>query len=181
MQENADKPSELVDVFDPPTAQSTSDRKILDKLLEEKPSECSEPQRDGFFIASIASVDEQGAPYIIVPGVLHESTKADAMCDVSSVHVGDQFGLMFRNGDLAYPVLMGKMQQPTLVLAAEADAQISGDKDQVIIESQKEIYLRCGDSHLLLSADGHVEIRGKTVVTHSTGLNRVRGASVKIN
>ena len=48
-------------------------------------------------------------------------------------------------------------------------------------EAERAIELRCGKASLRLSSDGRIELRGTTVVSHATGLNRIRGASIKLN
>jgi hypothetical protein len=41
--------------------------------------------------------------------------------------------------------------------------------------------LQCGSASLTLRRDGRVLIRGAYVETHSRGVNRIKGGSVKIN
>lgn len=51
----------------------------------------------------------------------------------------------------------------------------------LVFEASREVVLRCGLSSLTLRKDGKVLLKGAAVVTHATGLNRIKGASVQIN
>ncbi len=178
---NADEFSHAPETIDVAVEHKQPNTNILDQLLEENKEESPLCKREGVFVASFVSFDDAGAPFVVVPGVISQPKKADAICDMSNAKKGEQYGVMFKNGDAEYPTIMGKMQQQTVVAVPEETVQITEENQQLRITSKKEIHLQCGDSHLLLSPDGRVEIRGKTVVTHSTGLNKMRGASVKIN
>jgi hypothetical protein len=41
--------------------------------------------------------------------------------------------------------------------------------------------LRCGEASISLSRDGKVVIRGRHIVSHASGVNRIRGGSVELN
>ena len=49
------------------------------------------------------------------------------------------------------------------------------------LHARHAIELHCGEASFRMSADGRIELRGSTLVSHATGLNRIRGASVKLN
>jgi hypothetical protein len=83
------------------------------------------------------------------------------------------FGL--RPGDL--PVITGRCGPDP----GRAAIRTGIDGDRVVIQASREIELRCGDSSIVLTRAGKVLIRGSFVLTHSRGMNRIRGASVHIN
>lgn len=83
------------------------------------------------------------------------------------------FGL--RAGDL--PVITGR---PGTGPAGSAPrAKIDGDR--VVIQASRELELRCGDASIVLTHAGKVLIRGTFVLSHSRGMNRIRGAAVHLN
>jgi hypothetical protein len=41
--------------------------------------------------------------------------------------------------------------------------------------------LRCGEGSITLTRDGKIVLRGKHIVTHASGVNRIRGGSVELN
>lgn len=157
------------------------DGALFNRILNQQDSLPHASSQEGFFIARIAAFSDDGSPMVTVDGFLSSPTLAISMCTLDDTKIGDLFGLMFQNGQLQRPVLMGKLQQSILTLGKNADCKVEQSQDYVSINAGKEIHLQCGDSHLLLTADGHAEIRGKRVINHSTGLNRIRGASVRIN
>ncbi len=108
--------------------------------------------------------------------------------------------LLFENGDARLPIVVGLIQ-PTAgaallgALLAPAPAAASApaaklatppfearvDGKRVIIEGKDEVTLKCGDALITLRRDGKVILRGAYVETTATGVNRIRGGSVKIN
>lgn len=59
--------------------------------------------------------------------------------------------------------------------------QVGADGERVTLEASKEIVLRCGKSSLTLTRAGKIIIRGKYVLSDSSGVNRIQGGSVQIN
>ena len=51
----------------------------------------------------------------------------------------------------------------------------------MVLEGHDEIVLKCGDASITLKRDGKVLLRGAYVETQATGVNRIKGGSVKIN
>jgi uncharacterized protein DUF6484 len=99
--------------------------------------------------------------------------------------------LVFENGDPTLPIVVGLLQQPAVsplaeLLAASPEAPAGPvearlDGERVVLEARREIVLKCGAASLTLRRDGKVLIRGAYVETHSRGVNRIKGGSVKIN
>ena len=55
------------------------------------------------------------------------------------------------------------------------------DGKRVVIEGQEEVVLMCGESSITLTKAGKVVIRGKYLVSRSSGVNRILGGSVQVN
>jgi hypothetical protein len=58
---------------------------------------------------------------------------------------------------------------------------VSLDGRSVSLQAAERIELRCGDSALVMTADGHVVIRGANLVSRASETNKIRGAAVLIN
>ena len=58
---------------------------------------------------------------------------------------------------------------------------IQVDGKRVVIEGQEEIVLSCGESSITLTKAGKILIRGKYLVSRSSGVNRILGGSVQVN
>ena len=102
--------------------------------------------------------------------------------------------LLFENGDPRLPIVVGLVPpDPGAVLlgallkapaaaptpARPTEARVDGKR--VVLEGDQEVVLRCGDASITLRRDGKLVLRGAYVETTATGLNRIRGGSVKIN
>jgi len=95
---------------------------------------------------------------------------------------------MFEDGDLSRPILVG-LVQPALkpgkqVLFEDVGGgplEAVADGETVRINGHKEIILRCGHASITLTRDGKILLRGAYVQSRSSGVNRIKGASVQIN
>ncbi|MEY4511635.1 MAG: hypothetical protein RLZZ450_3757 [Pseudomonadota bacterium] len=68
---------------------------------------------------------------------------------------------------------------PSQDTSRELKVQIDGQR--VVLEAQDEVVLRCGKSSITLRRNGRIIIRGSYVESDATGVNRVRGATVRLN
>jgi hypothetical protein len=115
-----------------------------------------------------------------------------------AVATGQGATLVFENGDPLLPILTGlvQSQQPPSLLeellvapraapagsiAKKAPLEARLDGERVVLEGRHEVVLKCGDASITLRRDGKVIVRGAYVETHSRGVNRIKGAAVKIN
>jgi hypothetical protein len=55
------------------------------------------------------------------------------------------------------------------------------DGKQVVLAAEEQIVLRCGEASITLTRAGKILIRGAYLSSHSTGVNRITGATVEIN
>jgi hypothetical protein len=55
------------------------------------------------------------------------------------------------------------------------------DGKKVLIEGREEVVLKCGEASITLTSIGKVVIRGKYLVSRSSGVNRILGGSVQVN
>lgn len=184
----------------------SSDKTEFDLLIEKKEDQQATTFTDsvssvnGVMIAEIASVSETEMKV-----QFHNTTTivvAQSMVMISELDVGSQCAVMFQQGLIQRPIIMGLLVEPIVSLKhsnptkkVEAltdidDEYIYGTVEEeskdstpevLHIEAKQQIVLQCGEAILYMDADGQVEIRGNRVTTHSKGLNRIKGASVKIN
>lgn len=87
---------------------------------------------------------------------------------------GVRVALGFVGGDPARPLVLGFVDRPVLAGRAEVPRTLT-------LASEEELVLECGKARIALRADGRVTILGGTVVSHATGVNRIRGGAVQIN
>lgn len=55
------------------------------------------------------------------------------------------------------------------------------DGKRVVLEGQEEVVLKCGEASITLTRNGKVVIRGKYLLSRSSGINRILGGSVQVN
>lgn len=135
----------------------------------------------GVLVGVLHDFDAAGQPRIVVPGRMETPRVARAICALSPGQEGRQCALLFEGGDPVRPLIMGVLQDPVITLHAVGAATTTQEAESFSVEAERAIELRCGKASLRLSSDGSIELRGTTVVSHATGLNRIRGASIKLN
>lgn len=118
---------------------------------------------------------------------------------------GRQVAMLFAEGDPEKPVIIGlihstlyEMIENFEMMPAEAEGleenrnsheQLKPDNNdnvyldgkRVILEGQDEVVFKCGEASITLTKAGKIVIRGKYLLTRSTGVNRIMGGSVQVN
>ena len=98
--------------------------------------------------------------------------------------------LLFETGNARKPIIIGVVQPPKLphekakgvALGQHLAASIvECDGERVVFSAEKEIVLQCGDASITLTRAGKILIRGKYLLSRSSGVNRIKGGSVQIN
>ena len=97
--------------------------------------------------------------------------------------------LMFENGDLALPIIVGLVRDTLPVLhdlskapdETHAPLEVRIDRKTVSLVAAEQIEMRCGKSSVLLTKDGKIVLKGTEIVSRASGTNKIKGAAVKIN
>jgi hypothetical protein len=150
-------------------------------LLDAAVEECVPVSIRGIVIGTLAGLSQSGAPLVDFP----ENTVGRALLARSTVAVGeDQVGqdiaLMFENGDARRPIVIGLIHNPAGTTSHRTNtARVDGER--VVLTAEKEIELRCGEASITLTKAGKILIRGKYVLSRSSGLNRIKGAAIELN
>jgi hypothetical protein len=145
--------------------------------------------RPGVTRGMLVGFNEHGDPLVDFPG----NPVGNPVPAVSTVILRYEFGgreavLMFEDGDLSRPILIGLVQAPLKpgkqALFEEQGGgplEVVADGETVLINGHKEIILRCGLASITLTRDGKILLRGAYLQSRSSGVNRIKGASVQIN
>lgn len=166
-------------------------------------------------LGTLKYIDDNGSPHVHFPQMDADLVAVSTLA-VSARHVGRQVALLFANGDLQKPIIMGFIHSPLNELlenfsmlqqveavtgSEEVEADINPfeghelvlpekeattetikvDGKRVVIEGQEEIVLSCGESSITLTRAGKILIRGKYLLSRSSGVNRILGGSVQVN
>jgi hypothetical protein len=100
---------------------------------------------------------------------------------------------MFEGGDPLKPVIMGALQpKPTTAPTASDNREthsqpmnnafeVKTEGDRILLNARSEIVLNCGKASIVLTKAGKILLRGAYLLARSSGVNRIKGASVQIN
>ncbi len=155
---------------------------LLTKVIESSPKFSVKQTLDGLFIGCLTHY-HQGTPHISVRGLIDDPIPAQHLCQLTPEDTGSQCAIMFSAGDSKQPVIMGLLQQTVIALDTRSDDApvIEEHAEAIHIHAEKRLSFQCGNASIQMTADGRIELHGSTIVNHATGLNRIRGASVKLN
>lgn len=151
-------------------------------------------------IGTLVAINAHGQPQVDFPeNISQESVGAISTLGLTQQHVGRQVALLFTNGDINNPVVMGIIHSPLgdmlesfnqqqsesgSDVEVEANLNIDDvkvDGSKIIFEAKEEIVFKCGESSITLTKSGKILIRGKYLLNRSTGVNRIMGGSVQVN
>jgi hypothetical protein len=108
---------------------------------------------------------------------------ARTVVDLCGMHLGRHVALVFEAGDPSRPIIIGCLLGFESWPFDDAPAQVEVDVDgrRLVLTTKEEMVLRCGKASITLTRDGHVRIRGSSVLSSASGTNRIIGGSVQIN
>jgi hypothetical protein len=116
----------------------------------------------------------------------HGNPNGQAIAAVSAIAVtqndrGREAVLMFEDGDGRQPILLGLVQMPSSSPQRSQSTELSMDGERITLTAENEVVLRCGQASITLTRAGKILIRGKYLLSRSSGVNRIKGGSVQIN
>ncbi len=164
----------------------------------------------GVLIGTLVELGDEGQAKVSYPGnlaVLPVAARSTAPLTAESV--GREVALLFENGDVRRPIIVGVMQTSMATAGADlpeptqdaqasdaetapttatldeslkaSDSELIIDGRRIDLQAREEIVLRCGKSSITMTRAGKVIIRGAYVSSKSSGANRIKGGSVQIN
>jgi hypothetical protein len=108
---------------------------------------------------------------------------ARSVVDLHGRHVGQPVVLMFENGHIDRPIVMGLLcgGETWPMEGAPAQVEVDLDGQRLHIGAKEQLVLRCGKASITLTKAGKVLIEGTHLVSYSSGPNRIKGGSVDLN
>ncbi len=177
---------------------NTTEELVLSPAAELAPGE--------IVIGLLQGLSSTGEPLVSFPqNVSTEAIPAMSTLAINAGHAGRQVALLFTQGDLNNPLIVGLIHSPlqSLIdgfeiapaideteenLARESEASTDDanfdayiDGKRVVLEGQEQVVLQCGEASITLTKAGKILIRGKYILNRSTGVNRILGGSVQVN
>ena len=132
-------------------------------------------------IGILDGFDGEGRPLVDYPGNT-EGAPLPALTTAlyGTDAIGRQVALLFAEGDGARPVIVGLVRPPGEPVPGGARlAELDGER--LVLKAKREIVLECGRASITLTRAGKVLIRGSYLSSRSSGVHRIKGASVDIN
>jgi hypothetical protein len=131
----------------------------------------------------LVGLNEQGEALIDFCGnTTGRQLIAVATVRVRREDVGKEAILLFEDGDVTRPLLVGLVQPPDTSRQDFGNTvEFTLDGKRVTLTAEQEICLRCGDASITLTRAGKVLIKGAYLLSKSTGTNRIKGGSVQLN
>lgn len=131
----------------------------------------------------LAITDDGNTPLVIFPDQPATALRARTLVDLQGTHIGKSVALMFESGNPQRPIVIGVLRGSAGWHLSEQSGQVKIDADgeRMVISAKEQLVLRCGKASITLTKAGKVLIQGAYVSTRSTGVNRIKGASVQIN
>ena len=154
---------------------------LLEAMLQDHAQPKHSKPIDGLVIGWITALGTDGSIQISAPSLGNGPTSARSICPIGPEQIGAQCAFLFEQSNVERPVIMGLLQYPVIPLTTEGETSISQDAEAFHINATQEIALHCGKASLRLTQDGRIELRGTTLVSHASGVNRIRGGSIKLN
>lgn len=139
----------------------------------------------GVVVGTLLALTDGGqTPLVSFPGQTgHAALPARSTVDLHGPHIGQGVVLMFEQGDVHKPIVMGVLRTQAEWPLAEQPATVDMDADgaRMTVSAKEQLVLRCGKASITLTKCGKVLIDGSYVVSRSSGVNRVKGGSVQLN
>jgi len=141
---------------------------------------------DSVVIGVIVGTYDDAVPSVSFPGCLSEAgVTARTTVAFSPSDIGKQVALLFESGDLGKPVVIGKIQSLAPKSGGHKKApttvETTLDGETLTLSADREIVLRCGKASITLTKAGKIIVRGAYLLNRSSGVNKIKGASVQIN
>ncbi|MGF9759332.1 DUF6484 domain-containing protein [Microvirga sp. 0TCS3.31] len=129
----------------------------------------------------------RGAPILTgLPDLPTKVVAARTSVALTPNQIGSAVVVVFEQGNKFQPIVIGVLRehqdrQGTDSASGTELIEADIDGDRIIVGAQEKIELRCGKASITLTKAGKVLIKGEYVLSHSTGVNCIKGGSVRIN
>jgi hypothetical protein len=166
----------------------------LDEVLRRQPEAAPRPAPlwplPAVIVGTLEGIAADGTPLVDFEGNRAERPlPARTTGGVDPAAIGSAVALLFENGDLARPIIVGilhhaltsREETETTLKQSALQVEATADGERVTITAGAEIELRCGKASITLTRAGKVIIRGAYLLSRSSGVNRIKGGSVEIN
>lgn len=172
IQDNMQTPSELNHLIQRPRAHQTTH--VPEKV-------------DGIVIGTLSGLADNGDALVNIDEFGLKKIAAHTLIELNQSQLTQDVALGFQAGNPYRPIILGLLHKPTIVAQPLDETEkpktleVTQQGKRIVIEAEQELELRCGEAVVLLTADGHIQLRGGYITSHADATQRIRGGSVQIN
>jgi hypothetical protein len=160
------------------------EKEILDQIVDDEDdiidlvTVYTEQQEkiDGVVVGWFAGISKEGAPLVNYP--MNRSGRpvhAISTVSLATCEAGRETALMFEGGDSKKPIIIGLMHK------SEKKEKEGGEEKTLVISSEDEVMIRCGEASIHLKKDGKVIIKGKDILSRAKRNNDIKGGMINLN
>ena len=139
----------------------------------------------GIVVGELVGLTGTGSsPLVVYPNQAGSAAvAARSVLDLHGAHIGARVVLMFEGADPAKPIVMGVLRdiESSALEQRPGHVEVDIDGERMVVSAKQQLVLRCGKASITLTKAGKVLIEGAYVSTRSSGVNRIKGASVQLN
>jgi len=135
---------------------------------------------DGIVIGRFAGFDQIGRPLVSFKEADSKPLVARAATVLAVEHVGRDVAILCESGNPAQPIIVGLMHR-TEMNSGHEDAAGSREETDLDLTAKRQITLRCGKASITLTRAGKIIVRGTYLLSRSSGVNKIKGASIQLN
>lgn len=163
---------------------------VLEALLANE--DCREGEDiNGVVIGKLVELTGQGEPLVnFASNPTAAPLAAKSTIVLEQVDLDREVILLFEGANTRKPIIIGLVQPSKLTEGKAKESSlresflasvVECDGERVVFSAGKEIVLRCGDASITLTRAGKILLRGKYLLSRSSGVNRIKGGSVQVN
>lgn len=126
-------------------------------------------------------LDQDGRPHVLLCAG-EDPVAAQSTVALKASDAGRRVLVLFENNDSDLPIIvgvLGGMHEGAVESGPPVEVTIDGRR--LTLHAERELVLQCGEASITLTRTGKVVVRGTALVSRSSGVNRIKGASVQIN
>jgi len=129
----------------------------------------------GVVVGRIVDV-QNGRPLVDFDcNICEHPLEAKSVLEIEKSHTGREVALMFEEGRVHKPMIMGFMHVP------ENKDESGQDDSPKTITAENELLLQCGEAWIHLKKDGDIVINGREVLSRARQNNLIRGGTIHLN
>jgi hypothetical protein len=148
---------------------NVQDSPVLDRVVQR-----STPEPGQIVIGTLIEVGGKALGRVDVPA-FGPVRVAQSLIPLASEMEGRQVAISLLGADCA--LILGVLWNGSAALSND----VSVDGERRVITANESIELRCGESAIVLLADGRIHLRGHYITSEATATQRILGGSVNVN